>query len=217
MAQGRTFKTLTTREEGSKSKVWSIIKCEKCEATERHWLQRKLNPIVSKRFFTNLGWIVGKNYRTDRCPDCKNKLNYPQLGIVGAKLLEATKTKIKEEPKHMTLKVVQPRKMLNIDRRLIFAKLEECYVDEKHGYTPSWTDARVSEDLGIPRAWVEEIRDQNFGPAFSAKHSEGMKEIAALRVLVNAQEDLIKTSVDQIDMIKNQVLALENKIKKDFG
>ena len=52
-------------------------------------------------------------------------------------------------------------------RRVVFLKLEEVYLDEKAGYSAGWTDARVATDLGVPRAWVSKIRDENFGPGTS--------------------------------------------------
>lgn len=60
------------------------------------------------------------------------------------------------------------------DRRIIFAKLEEVYLDEVKGYSANWTDDRVSKDLGVPRAWVAEVREINFGPL---RDNEQMREL----------------------------------------
>lgn len=38
------------------------------------------------------------------------------------------------------------------DRRIIFEKLNEVYVNDKVGYSAGWTDERVSTDLGVPGA-----------------------------------------------------------------
>lgn len=57
-----------------------------------------------------------------------------------------------------------PRALTRDDRRIIFAKLEDCYIDEKAGYAAGWNDERVAKELGVPRAWIEEVREQNFGP-----------------------------------------------------
>jgi hypothetical protein len=63
------------------------------------------------------------------------------------------------------LQVVQEsaRVMTRDDRRIIFEKLNEVYVNDKVGYDKGWTDERVATDLGIPRAWVRLIREENFG------------------------------------------------------
>lgn len=57
-----------------------------------------------------------------------------------------------------------PRQMGFADRRLIMIKLEEVYLDERTGYVQPWTDQKVATDLNVPRAWVTELREQNFGP-----------------------------------------------------
>ncbi|MBR0882443.1 hypothetical protein ACVMGC_000650 [Bradyrhizobium barranii subsp. barranii] len=49
------------------------------------------------------------------------------------------------------------------ERRIIFEKLNEVYVNDKVGYSASWTDVRVAADLGVPLQWVKVIRDENFG------------------------------------------------------
>ena len=67
-----------------------------------------------------------------------------------------------EAPK---LAVVAPREMSRDDRRIIFAKLNDVYLDEKRGYSDGWNDERVAADLNVPRKWVEDIRADNFGDA----------------------------------------------------
>ena len=56
-----------------------------------------------------------------------------------------------------------PREMTRDDRRIIFAKLNDVYIDEKQGYSGTWTDKSVAAYLGVPWAWVAKIRDENFG------------------------------------------------------
>lgn len=95
----------------------------------------------------------------------------------------------------------QPEGPTRDDRRLIFAKLEEVYLDESRGYDNGWTDHRVSTDLGVPRAWVELIRNENFGPT---KDNPEIRELlvkidlasketrAAIRACKDSMEDLSK-------------------------
>ena len=55
------------------------------------------------------------------------------------------------------------------DRRIIFEKLNEVYLNEREGYSEDWTDKKVAEHLGVPQAWVTQIRADNFGPHGSNK------------------------------------------------
>jgi hypothetical protein len=102
------------------------------------------------------GWHIGKSHTGHRCPGC----------------FEAAKHAAKRNgnmtngnPMNEKLQVVNEnmRVMNRDDRRLIFAKLNDVYVDDKTGYGETWTDEKVSTDLGVPRAWVRLVREENFG------------------------------------------------------
>jgi hypothetical protein len=59
----------------------------------------------------------------------------------------------------------KPRELGREDRRIINDKLDEVYGRE--AYKAPWTDAAVAKDLGVPRDWVVQVREQFFGPAGS--------------------------------------------------
>lgn len=103
-----------------------------------------------------------------------------------------------------SLKAVPPREMSRDDRRLIFAKLDEIYVSETEGYAPGWTDEKVASDLGIPRAWVETIRDENFGP---------LKDNAETRKLLAEVEELVK-QVKGVETKAADLLRKAHEIRK---
>lgn len=100
--------------------------------------------------FEKLGWSFDKK---NKCPSC-------------IKEDERNRT---AEPVKPELKVVAtapsttPREMSREEKRIVFEKLNEVYVDEKVGYAPPWTDAKVASELGCPRAWVERVRSEMFG------------------------------------------------------
>jgi len=56
-----------------------------------------------------------------------------------------------------------PPEMTREHRRLIFAKLHDVYIDEQRGYAEGWGDKKIAVDLGVPEAWVANIRAENFG------------------------------------------------------
>jgi hypothetical protein len=49
------------------------------------------------------------------------------------------------------------------EKRRINGKLSEIH--DGKGYADAWTDSKVAEALNVPRAWVEEIREEFHGPA----------------------------------------------------
>ncbi|SHG87669.1 hypothetical protein [Bradyrhizobium erythrophlei] len=113
------------------------------ESAERQIITRK---------FEALGWEIGKK---DICPSCVRNANHPQK-----KETEVQNQQVKPE---VAVASQEPRQPTRDERRIIFDKLNNVYVDERTGYSPGWTDKKVSVDLGVPQAWVEKIRDENFG------------------------------------------------------
>jgi hypothetical protein len=80
-----------------------------------------------------------------------------------------------------------PREMSRADRRIIIAKIEEVYLDEQTGYSDGWSDQRVANDLGVPRAWVARLREENFGP--EASNAATRKLLAEAREFVSRAND----------------------------
>lgn len=56
------------------------------------------------------------------------------------------------------IKAEAPPAMTRDDKRIINLKLHEVYINETIGYDADWTDHRVAESLGIPRALVSQVR-----------------------------------------------------------
>lgn len=116
-----------------------------------------------KRRLVPRGWFIGRRRREHRCPKCNV--------IRTTTKQEIRKERIEPMPKEMPLQVVAdnsktveaPRAMSREERRIIFEKLNEVYVNDKVGYSESWTDVKVATDLGVPLQWVKVIRDENFG------------------------------------------------------
>ena len=108
--------------------------------------------------------------------------------------------KIEQAVNHM-MKAEPPRTMSREDRRIVFEKLNGVYLDEKRGYDTGWSDHKVAIDLGVPRAWVEQVREEMFGPVNSnpeiQEFLEGVKALKAIR-----------DQVTRIDTISAEIKAL---------
>lgn len=143
----RSFMVKNERYGNGYCRVATLI-CGDCGAVEsvRVNAARTLLPdeVIDKKFVQH-GWRVGSHAKDDRCPKC-----------VAAK---KGKTVLKVVPPSET----PPRTMGRDDRRIIFEKLNDTYVDEKTGYDSGWSDHRVASDLGVPRKWVENVREEMFG------------------------------------------------------
>src|SRR5581483_6715139 len=175
---------------------------------------------LAARKLEKLGWEIGNNSTRHRCPDCVKSAE--------ASRKEGMMSKAE-------LKVVQPaapataaapvadgaREMSREDRRIIFEKLNDVYLDENRGYSADWTDAKVAADLGVPRAWVSRVREEMFGPEKSSENiraaiEEGkaiIRGVEDLRVAVNTANDLVRKVQAEV----NALLARSDKIERTLA
>ena len=185
-----------------------VAKCDKCgfQASEYVSTSDKFDTdgvgqrarVIRK--FENLGWSFRNHKAT--CPGCMKASRAAQMRFLhspkGAPMPTENVTKFPPLPPAG----VKP--MGKSDRRVIFIKLDEVYQDEKKGYLPGWTDQRVATDLGIPEAWVKEIREENFGSVSS-----------------NPDIDLVlaeaKKWEDERGVLERRASALADQIEKIVG
>lgn len=209
----RQFKTCSA-EYGGKLVPGIEIACGKCGLVSRYPRGTYKGTFIApgsaedahhcEAIFKRNGWFVGKRPQEDRCPKCAAALGIekpktpapPKNTVMEAKLKEAIAAH--EAPKTAP----QPREMTREEGRIIFAKLEEVYRDEKHGYQNDWSDHRVAADLNCPRAWVEEVRKKFFGP--EGGNDEARKILAEAKALL--------TSAEQIRMEANKLIEFANEI-----
>src|SRR5262249_4668120 len=104
---------------------------------------------------------VGRSPTAHRCPKCFSAAKFGAI----RKSEEKPMPKVEVPPPQVALQVVKDsgKVMTREDRRIIFEKLNDVYIDGKVGYGRGWTDEKVATDLGVPRAWVKLLREENFG------------------------------------------------------
>lgn len=173
----------------------AVVKCSQCRE-EDFVIQNgrsRMPPDAIHRKFSQAGWAIGRKASDDMCPAC-----------VAKKVENRKERHMDKQQNKPAVVAVPPRQMSRDDRRLIFAKLEEVYVSETVGYAPGWTDEKVATDLGTPRAWVETIRDENFGP---------LKDNAETRKLLSEVESL-ETQVKAIEAKAVALLRQAQEIRK---
>ncbi|MCA1530764.1 hypothetical protein [Bradyrhizobium yuanmingense] len=147
------------------------------------------------------GWHVGRSRTAHRCPRCLNAAKFSSIRKAEAMQNgNAMNDKLKVEKDNM-------RVMTREDRRIIFEKLNEVYLNDKVGYGDGWTDEKLAVDLGVPRAWVKLIRDENFGDEVGNENiREQIKEARELMSQVKAIEPRVSEA--------QRLLAVADKIEK---
>lgn len=195
------------------------IKCSSCtqekKLIDRGNVQMPFDQISKK--FIKAGWLVGKNERRDMCPSCiesktaasRVKHYKPKENVVNFPT---------PAPTEIPMTVTMPDRPMNREeKRLINMKLHEVYIGEKYGYYPPHTDQSVAKDMGVPVAWVRDIREELFGPAHSnseiddqlAKIETVKAEVVALAAAVDHTLNEIKMAVSKIPPLSDRMSEIK--------
>lgn len=97
-------------------------------------------------------------------------------------------------------------------RRLIHAEIDVVWLDDRKGYAGGATDRSIAEKLGVPVAWVAEVREFAFGPcminedleAFRAELASATEQMAA----VQAEQEALSR---QVEAAKSALAALARR------
>ena len=219
MAAGdREFVRTTIKEDGKPPLPAFKLTCAKCGATDTLPLGSKSNgypTALVQQKMRHKGWEIGNRASSDLCPDCVDK-KHKKHNKPEEKMENNVVTFIKAEP---------PQPMTREDRRLIFAKIDEVYLDENTGYSEGWTDQRVADDLGVPVAWVKDIRAENFGEERNnAAITKQLDEAKALldkakKLHVDSKDELrdMMSKIDKVSGILKQLTDHMGKMQKDVN
>lgn len=208
----REFRPVSYPIEGRRIHTYTLT-CSKCGCVD-HIGQQNMGEAVAQdqvpKKFAAKGWTVGRRAQDDLCPEHTRQEEERRRSRPALKIVEAPVQQLKADP---------PRKMSFSDKRVIIAKLEDVYVSEQVGYDTGWNDERVANDLGVPRAWVEEIRDANFGPirvdeasVAAIQHAEALLQ-KANDALAQAQE-LERRVAALVTGFRNELAASRSALEK---
>lgn len=161
---------------------------------------------IAGRKFSDMGWSVDMHKGKHFCPECHAQ--------------PATKEPIMAP----STVVPMPRQMSREDRRIVFEKLNEVYIDDKQGYASPWTDEKVSTDLGVPRAWVTNVREEMFGPVGSNSDIDKfLSEISELRdewrhqaVLATGVANVQKSLLEKMELLTKRAEVISKAVRPMF-
>lgn len=190
--------------------------CDKTEtmatATGQHG--HHMPPEGIARAFRRKGWIIGGSPRKDRCPDHAKPERKHQPEELPQMAADPKHDDIRLPPQIAGSSERPPRAMTKIDRRLVIQKLEEVYLDETTGYSTGWHDQRVADDMRVPRAWVEALREENFGPIKADQSAEIIALTASMARLEVEVGDLGKEAL-RVRRAAATIIAEANKSVDD--
>lgn len=155
------------------------------------------------------GWVIGRKTGHDVCPGCAHPKRPEKQSQIAAVEINAGKEVDMSNVTNITSKADPPPVMTKEDRRIIFSKIDEKYVDETTGYADGWSDEKVAKDLNVPRAWVTEIREANFGPEIG----EGVaNDIKLLKEQVAKAAEMLKEMDERIVIIRHDYIEIGKQI-----
>ena len=207
----------TTIEAGDRRMSAVEAICSKCGHTEKLGSNNRCGSSPPEAIANRLrksGWFIANREGKDLCPACNKTKSIPHKKETNVVELKTVAT---AEPQAII--VEPPREMTKEDRRLIFAKINDVYLDEKQGYSSGWSDKNVAADLGVPFAWVKNIREENFGSEGAPEEVLKLFEDAkALEKEAYAFDMRVVATINQFNVEINQFnverLALGDKAKE---
>lgn len=179
-----------------------VVRCMECGVVEAVRVGKpsgSLDITFLNKKFARLGWRIGRNASHDTCPECQSK---------SAKITEQNVERIMNNI--TPIKAEEPPKMTKEDRRIIFAKIDENYIDETNGYSGDWSDEKIAKDLNVPRAWVSQIREDNFGPEVG----EGIaKDVETISVAIEKANAELAKMDERVESVRQAYLETVNRLR----
>lgn len=180
--------------------------CEGCNNREVLYTDAFRSPpnkAWTAKHFINKGWAVGRTPQKDFCPDHNSR---------AARRQPKQETETMPTPTPATA-AAEPRSMTRDERRIIHAALQDVYIDDV-GYTVGSTDISVATSLGVPVAWIAEVREQFFGDAGSNPEIENFT--SQVKLLTGVQEILehdLQVTVEALSSLQERV----RKVREDIA
>lgn len=215
----RSFERTAIRVPGAPNVSGYVIKCSKCGQTDKvsaNTHSGSMAPEGISNRFRNKGWLIGNRENSDICPVCIKESKKHKIQTSGVdNVVQLQKPTIVAEP---------PREMSKEDRRLIFAKVNEVYLDGKHGYSSGWSDKKVAIDLGVPQAWVRIIREENCGAEgenedfkeILVESQKLLKDISVFEKIITERIIEAQKSKDELSARANHIAGRISQLEKSF-
>ncbi len=211
--QSEHFERSAITAEGGHPIPARAIRCAKCGAVEKITTNKSrcLPDAALANFFRNKGWIVGRKPSEDICPSCQRAERKTPVPVLPAPATPVVESNVVE----FGIRAEPPEQATKEDRRVIFAKLNDVYIDEAKGYDSDWSDQKVADDLGVPVAWVRSIREENFGsnPGNERMTSAVVRAEEILAMLEHNHKTIRDAVTEQFERLLNKFEA-EVELKK---
>jgi hypothetical protein len=182
--------------------------------------------------FEKIGWLIGRTPAQDRCPSCfasirasrkrkssmkeslKDSVSHATLNEVSNKIVQMPQVHIPPKPETVAQEPDAPKRPSRDERRIIYEKLRDVYVNETVGYSTGWNDKRVGKDLGVPWAWVSSQREEHFGPDIDEAKVALMQESKAILIEIRQARLTAEPIVTLLKELASRAEGIELRLKE---
>jgi hypothetical protein len=175
---------------GDKRVPAAKIECNKCQSVAYH-ADTGLNDDV---YFKRKGWTVGNGPAADVCGVCAGRKSKPDLKVVPVVAME-----VKDKPREIT----------RDERLIIMDKIRDVHDGDRYG--AGWSDKKLADDLGVPRAWVEDIRENvlMFAGGHNAEYEAFMAEMAPIVADAKSLINSARVQLEKVAGLESRIAQLE--------
>jgi len=213
-AHGDQFELVFVGAGASRRRAWSI----KCGCGREDQIQDATSSLlpteVIAKKFAQRGWVVG--HRRHVCSACLEAERTGRRKGAAVKRAAAAKTKAGDKPmndtaqdRRQTVVSDPPPRPSREQRRQIHETIDANWSVKSDCYAAKNSDKQIAESLGVPWAWVAEVRDAAFGPAdVNEAHLAGVVQLDDLILRGEALEERAMALAADVESWKRDAQAL---------
>ena len=183
-----------------------LISCFKCHKTEELVASGhtgSLPQTVVNKKFQQKGWKTG---RKSVCPTCQKPAEEKPMP---PKVIDSVATQINSQS---PVAIEPPREMSPADKRKVFRAIDDQWDESKGRYIGAASDQHIADTLKVPRAWVREVREENFGR--SQRNEELDKLIGEAKNLRAEAARNAATALDLATKFEKLDMAYQDMIRR---
>lgn len=188
------FERTTITDEAGNSRPGYAIACTRCTNSDSvvasgHTGSLPQDVIAKK--FRQKGWQIAKKCV---CPTCLNPEPKPV--------------------KTIDIAPVPPRQMTASDKRKVFRAIDDAWDESKGRYVGACSDTSIAGTLEVPRIWVAQIREENFGKTQRNEDIDKMTgELKNLRGEIARHANTAMELAAKFEAIEQQITLLQARVE----
>lgn len=160
------FERTTLTPEAGHSRSGYKITCCRCGRVEELVASGhtgSLPQTVINKKFQQKGWKTGRK-AVGPCCLAPKPAKFVAEEAMKPKTIDSIATQINSQsPVQAPVAIESPREMTAADKRKVFRAIDDQWDEGKGRYIGAASDQQIADTLGVPRAWVKEVREENFG------------------------------------------------------